>query len=70
MARKRKQPVASSGAPGITNGIGVALNPIGLQQAGAMPYGNFLDPNVALKEVPHPSSLWAGVELQPCKPRV
>ena len=70
MAR-RKQPIASSGAPGIQNGpgIGTALNPLGLQQEHKMPYGNFLDPTVALEQVPHPSAKWAGFELQPCKPR-
>ena len=46
-----------------------ALNPIGLQQANQMPYGNYLDPNQALQEVEHPSAKWAGVELQQCKPR-
>ena len=68
MARKAQRS-ASSGAPGITNGIGVALNPIGLQQVHKMPYGNFLDPTVALEQVPHPSAKWAGVELDPIRPR-
>ena len=69
MARKRT--TASSGAPGIKTGgaIGPSLNPIGLQQANQMPYGNYLDPNVALQEIEHPSAKWAGVELMPCRPR-
>ena len=72
MARKQRQAIASSGAPGIQNGpgIGTSLNPLGLQQTNPMPYGNYLDPTVALKEVPHPSAKWAGVDLQACKPRV
>lgn len=61
---------ASSGAPGIRNGMGgPALNPIGINTPGRMPHGNFLDPNVALKEIDHPSAKWAGIELQPIKPR-
>jgi hypothetical protein len=68
MAR-RKQTRASSGAPGISNGIGPALNPLGLQQANPMRHGNFLDPTTALGKVPHPSAEWADIELQPCKPR-
>ena len=66
MARKRT--TASSGAPGIKTGgaIGPSLNPIGLSQRGGV---NYLDGSVALQEVEHPSAKWAGVELQPCKPR-
>ena len=30
---------------------------------------NYLDPAVALKETDHPSAKWAGIELQPIKPR-
>ena len=65
----RKQPrSASSGAPGISNGMGgPALNPLGLSQRGGV---NYLDPSVALQEIEHPSAKWAGVELQPCKPRI
>jgi len=69
MARKQRK--ASSGAPGLKIGgtIGPALNPIGLQQANRMPYGNYLDATVAMQEIEHPSAKWAGIELMPCKPR-
>jgi hypothetical protein len=67
MARRKQSRSASSGAPGISNGMGgPALNPIGLSQRGGH---NYLDPNVALQEIEHPSAKWAGIELQPCKPR-
>ena len=67
MARRKQPRSASSGAPGISNGMGgPALNPIGLSQRGGV---NYLDPSVALQEIEHPSAKWAGVELQPCKPR-
>ena len=67
MARRKQPRSASSGAPGFSNGMGgPALNPIGLSQRGGV---NYLDPNVALQEIEHPSAKWAGVELQPCKPR-
>ena len=70
MARRKQSRSASSGAPGISNGMGgPALNPIGLQQANRMPYGNYLDATVAMQEIEHPSAKWAGIELQPCKPR-
>ena len=66
---RRKQPrSASSGAPGISNGMGgPALNPLGLSQRGGV---NYLDESVALQEIEHPSAKWAGVELQQCKSRV
>ena len=68
MARRKQPRSASSGAPGISNGIGgPALNPIGLSQRGGV---NYLDPSVALQEIEHPSAKWAGVELQQCKPRI
>ena len=65
MARKRQ---ASSSAPGLKIGgtIGPSLNPIGLSQRGGV---NYLDPTVAMQEIEHPSARWAGIELQPCKPR-
>ena len=67
MARRKQPRSASSGAPGFSNGMGgPALNPIGLSQRGGI---NYLDPSVALQEIEHPSAKWAGVELQPCKPR-
>jgi hypothetical protein len=67
MARRKQTRSASSGAPGISNGMGgPALNPIGLSQRGGV---NYLDPSVALQEIEHPSAKWAGIELQPCKPR-
>ncbi|KZR92376.1 hypothetical protein MITS9509_01363 [Synechococcus sp. MIT S9509] len=34
-----------------------------------MKYGNYLDGNVALQEIDHPSVQWAGIELQPVRPR-
>ena len=66
---RRKQPrSASSGAPGISNGMGgPALNPLGLSQRGGV---NYLDESVALQEIEHPSAKWAGVELQKCKSRI
>ena len=66
---KQKQRKAISGAPGIKTGgaIGPALNPLSLSQRGGV---NYLDPNVALQEIEHPSAKWAGVELQPCKARI
>ena len=68
MARRKQPRSASSGAPGISNGMGgPALNPLGLSQRGGV---NYLDPSVALQEIEHPSAKWAGVELQPCKPRI
>ena len=67
MARRNQPRSASSGAPGISNGMGgPALNPLGLSQRGGV---NYLDPSVALQEIEHPSAKWAGIELQPCKPR-
>ena len=67
MGRRRPPRCGGSGAPGISNGMGgPALNPIGLSQRGGV---NYLDPSVALQEIEHPSAKWAGVELQPCKPR-
>ena len=67
MARRKQPRSASSGAPGFSNGMGgPALNPIGLSQRGGV---NYLDPSVALQEIEHPSARWAGIELQPCKPR-
>jgi hypothetical protein len=73
MARRRQQQQVSSGAPGVVNKTAAgapALNPLGLQQANRMPYGNYLDPTVALQEIDHPSTRWAGLELQPIKPRM
>ena len=68
MARRKQPRSASSGAPGISNGMGgPALNPLGLSQRGGV---NYLDPSVALQEIEHPSAKWAGVELHPCKPRI
>ena len=68
MARRKQPRSASSGAPGFSNGMGgPPLNPIGLSQRGGV---NYLDPSVALQEIEHPSAKWAGVELQPCKPRI
>ena len=68
MARRKQPRSASSGAPGFSNGMGgPALNPIGLSQRGGV---NYLDGSVALQEIEHPSAKWAGVELQPCKPRI
>ena len=68
MARRKQPRSASSGAPGISNGMGgPALNPLGLSQRGGV---NYLDPSVALQEIEHPSAKWAGVELQQCKPRI
>ena len=68
MARRKQPRSASSGAPGIRNGMGgPALNPLGLSQRGGV---NYLDPSVALQEIEHPSAKWAGVELQQCKPRI
>ena len=68
MARRKQPRSASSGAPGISNGMGGApLNPLGISQRGGV---NYLDPSVALQEIEHPSAKWAGVELQPCKPRI
>jgi hypothetical protein len=68
MARRKQPRSASSGAPGFSNGMGgPALNPLGLSQRGGV---NYLDPSVALQEIEHPSAKWAGVELQPCKPRI
>ena len=62
MARRKQPRSASSGAPGISNGMGgPALNQLGLQQANQMPYGNYLDPSQALQEIEHPSAKWAGV---------
>ena len=67
MARRKQSRSASSGAPGVVNGMGgPALNPIGLSQRGGV---NYLDPTVAMQEIEHPSARWAGIELQPCKPR-
>ena len=68
MAKQKQPRSASSGAPGIKTGgaIGPSLNPLSLSQRGGV---NYLDPNVALQEIEHPSAKWAGVELQPCKPR-
>jgi hypothetical protein len=68
MAR-RKQARASSGAPGITNGIGPALNPLGINQPGRFKHGHYLDPHQALLEIEHPSARWAGFELKPIRPR-
>ena len=48
MAR-RKQSRASSGAPSVRNGMGPALNPIGLSNARGGK-GLYLDGNVALAE--------------------
>ena len=68
MARRKQPRSASSGAPGISNGMGgPALNPLGLSQRGGV---NYLDPSVALQEIEHPSAKWAGVELQQCKQRI
>ena len=64
MARRKQSRSASSGAPGMSNGIGKSLSPLSLQGG-----NRYLDPTVALGKVPHPSAMWAGVELQPCKPR-
>jgi len=61
MARRKQQ--ASSGAPGISNGIGKSLNPL-TYQAG------HLDPNVAAAEIRanHPIRQFIGKELTPLPP--
>jgi hypothetical protein len=74
MAR-RKQTRASSGAPGVSNGMGPALNPLGINQPGRMPRGHYLDPTVALEEWESELEIWfkdpARVEAfgQPVRPR-
>ena len=68
MAKRKTR--ASSGAPRVSNGIGPALNPLSINAPGRMPYGNYLDPTAALQEIEHPSSRWAGLELQPVRPRM
>jgi hypothetical protein len=57
MAR-RKQTRASSGAPGITNGIGPALNPLGINQPGRFKHGHYLDPHQALLEFRSELEIW------------
>lgn len=48
----------------------VALSPTGLMNANpSLQKYNYLDPTVALREVPHPSAQWAGKSLQPVKSR-
>ena len=72
MARRKVTRHPVSGAPGVgvkRNAGAPSLNPLGLQQANPMRFGNYLDPTVALGKVPHPSAEWADIELQPCKPR-
>lgn len=65
---RRTQRRASSGAPGLTNAAPgrAALNPLSLA-AKAGKNGLYLDPTAA--NIPHPSARWAGMELQPIKPR-
>ena len=68
MARRKQPRSASSGAPGISNGMGgPALNPLSLSQRGGV---NYLDPSVALQEIEHPSAKWDVEEMQQCKPRI
>jgi hypothetical protein len=69
MARRKQRTAtsASSGAPGLvskTSAGAPALNPLSLQGG-----NRYLDPTAALQEIEHPSAQWAGVELQPIKPR-
>ena len=53
---KSKRRRNSSGGP--------SLNPTGMMNANpSLRKHNFLDPNLALKEVPHPAERWASVEL-------
>ena len=59
MARKRPQQVT---AP---TSFGTSLTPLAVTQGRA----EYLDPTVAAEQIPHPSARWAGIELQPVKPR-
>ena len=59
---KAKRRRNSSGGP--------SLNPTGMVNANpSLRKHNYLDPTVALKEIDHPSAAWAGIDLQPVKPR-
>jgi hypothetical protein len=62
MARKTTR---TTSGPTKTAAGAPALNPTALQDG-----NRYLDPTVALREAEHPSSRWAGLELQPVKPRV
>ena len=62
----RKQPQASSGAPGIANKVAAgapSLNPLTY-------HGSHLDPNVAAAEIRanHPIRKFIGLELTPLPP--
>jgi hypothetical protein len=69
MAKRQQQ--QGIGSPGVKvgGGIGPALNPISLTRPERMPHGNYLDPHVAAEQIGHPSAKWAGVELDPIRPR-
>ena len=73
MAKRKVQRDPRSGAPGIgvkRSAGAPALNPTGMANANpSLRKHNYLDPTVALKEIDHPSVQWAGVDLQPVKPR-
>ena len=73
MAKRKISRHPTSGAPGIgvkRSAGAPALNPTGMANANpSLRKHNYLDPTVALKEIDHPSAAWAGVDLQPVKPR-
>ena len=71
MARRKTRRDPRSGAPAITppgkrRGPDASATTMAAQTG---EYGNFLDPNHALKVIPHPSEEWADFVIQPVKPR-
>jgi len=67
----KRHPVSGAPGIGVKKSAGApALNPTGMANANpSLRKHNYLDPTVALKEIDHPSAAWAGIDLQPVKPR-